>query len=129
MTSSESDILNLVIRARQDFESGRVFDDECDLLERLYTEYTHVPEVQKFLRSAKASFPRGNCGLTSVYFRHKFATGELIQGSYNGQNHTLFQLHPKSIILDITADQFGGSSIYLGHIIPPWSLKGVIDVE
>ena len=44
----------------------------------------------------------------------------MVTGSYEGQKHTFLMLD--NLVLDITADQFGGPALYVGSLVSPWSL-------
>ena len=89
------------------------------LLRTLYLEYHAIPEPDLFFSRAKELFPSLNCGIASVYLKHCFGAGQIVQGSYAGLGHTFLVLD--DVIVDITADQFGGPPVYVGPLISPWS--------
>jgi len=96
-----------------------------ELLAALYTQYDSAVEIDAFLDEAARIFPTGNCGLASVYLQHLYGIGSVRRGYYNGQRHTFLCLYPSQandIIVDITADQFGGPKIYVGPLRAPWTL-------
>lgn len=99
---------------RREFEKRTV---NPALLARLYGEYADVGNVETFITRAVDSFPSGNCGVASVYLRHKFG-GEILHCRYGGHNHTVLAFG--SEIVDITADQYGGPPIYIGPFQKPW---------
>jgi hypothetical protein len=84
-----------------------------------YLQYTAIHNINQFIDQALAQFPKLNCGLASVYLQHKLNTGSIIQGRYDEEAHTFLQL-PDQTIIDITADQYGGPSVYIGPLCPPW---------
>ncbi len=108
----------LAQRARDDFEVGAV---SRQLLRRLYLDYNReIEDIDGFLDRAARLFPKGNCGLASVYLRHVLGIGEVVKGRYYGKPHTFLLVDVR--ILDITADQFGGPSVYIGDFTQPWSV-------
>jgi hypothetical protein len=92
-------------RARLDFESGRT---PPDLLKRLYGAYNpSVGKVHSFVACARKLFPHLNCGVASVYLQHVLGMGSVVTGAFAGQLHS-FLLYHHNLVIDITADQFGG---------------------
>ena len=75
-------------------------------------------DVDNYLDFAATIFPRGNCGLTSVYLRHVIGAGQIVEGQYVSEQHTFLKVG--ALAVDITADQFGGPPIYVGPITLPW---------
>ena len=111
-------LLKFVKNARKDFESKSI---ELSLLKEIYSSYNpEVVDVDSFISKARDTFPVGNCGLASAYLQHILGKGEVIRGKYDGIPHTFLLID--EIIIDITADQFGGPEIYAGPIKEPWSL-------
>jgi hypothetical protein len=111
---------NLVIgekvrQTRRQFEIGLT---DQKLLVELYKGYKDVGDTVQFVTKAREIFPNGNCGLASLYLKKELG-GEIIQGKYGEHNHT-FLLH-KDVVIDITADQFGGPEVYVGPLRSPWS--------
>lgn len=104
--------------AREKLEAG---DLDRELLAKLYRKYADVGETRRFVARALTMFPRLSCGLASVYLRHCLGEGTIVRGRYGSHNHTFMLLN--NMIVDITADQYGGPRIYIGTIQPPWSLK------
>lgn len=91
------------------------------LLRKLYTSYCpSVGNVDLFLLQAQKFFPYLNCGIASLYVQYVLQRGEVTQGSFAGQSHTFLFL-PNERIADITSDQLGGPSVYIGPYISPWS--------
>lgn len=109
-----SDAIELV---RRDFESGKI---PKKLLADLYHNYNPSVEIDSFIDEAERLFPALNCGLASVYLQHVIGRGEVVHGSYNDHNHTFLSIG--ELIIDITADQFGGPKVYIGPLQTPWSL-------
>lgn len=56
----------------------------------------------------------------TVYLNHLFSAGEIVNGKFKGNNHT-FLLLDQNIVVDITADQYGGPRVYVGEMKLPWS--------
>ena len=112
------EIRKVTQQIRRDFETGEV---DCQLLLRLYEKYHHVPHGEIFVRKALSSFPRLNCGLASVYLRHHIHQGTIVRGKFKDHLHTFILLR-NSIVLDITADQYGGPKIHVGKLAWPWAL-------
>lgn len=106
------------IQARKDFE-GKKTDQKT--LKKIYKEYNNLKDLDKFIYHSKKLFPKLNCGLASVYLKHKLKSGKIIQGFYKNNKHTFLSLQD-NLILDITADQYGGPIIYLGPLEAPWKL-------
>lgn len=106
-----------VQQTRKQFEMGLA---DQELLIELYREYVDVGDTVQFVNKAKDIFPNGNCGLASLYLKKKLG-GEIVQGKYGKHNHTFLLV--KDIVIDITADQFGGPRVYVGPLQPPWTLR------
>jgi hypothetical protein len=104
---------------RREFEA---YTYDFKSLKRLYGKY--APEITKidlFIDRATQLFPTGNCGLASLYLQNKLSSGRIVNGSYKKENHTFLFLE-EEILVDITADQFGGPKIYIGKLKYPWKL-------
>ncbi len=105
-------------KARLELESGEV---DKKLLVRLYREYNpQVQDVESFISDGLEMFPRLCCGIASSYLKHALGGGEITVGTYNSENHTFLVLEES--VIDITSDQYGGPSIYVGDITKPWSI-------
>lgn len=113
------DLFAIAEEARLKFERGIILHE---VLAKLYLAYNPNVEIKSFLKQAKDNFPNGNCGLAATYIKDKLGEGELVRGSYNGQNHTFIYVKGKNRLIDITADQFGGPPVYAGVLKKPWSL-------
>ncbi|MCT7376303.1 hypothetical protein [Chelativorans salis] len=108
----------VALQARREFEAGA-----CDrrLLGELYRQYNPaVGDSELFVTRALSIFPRLNCGLASLYLRHQLQAGEIIRGTFRSASHTV--LVADAVLIDITADQFGGPAVYVGKPVPPWRL-------
>jgi hypothetical protein len=104
--------------ARKLFETGLINDN---LLIDLYNHYNKdVGNTNLFIKRAKDLFPKLNCGLASVYLQKLLGEGEVIGGKYKDQDHTFLLL--KRMVIDITADQYGGPRVYIGPLKRPWAL-------
>lgn len=117
MDTNKKQIWRVACLARADFESNFI---PFELLAELYGRYNSAVEVRSFLIRARQLFPALNCGVTSVYLRHVLQKGEIISGRYAEQKHTFLLVG--MLVVDITADQFGGPSVYVGQLRAPWSL-------
>lgn len=118
-----SEVRAIASEVRKQFELGEV--DEY-LLRTAYQRYNPLEDPDLFLQRAKEYFPHLNCGLTTTYLQGKLQTGTIVNGRYRDQNHTFLLLdNPESepIIIDITADQYGGPKVYVGPVEAPWSLN------
>jgi hypothetical protein len=108
-------------RARQSFESGEAYQDKS--VKEYVESLPNMPDPQFHLEWFSKIFPKGNCEITTVYLQSQLKTGEIINGSYlleNGQleDHSFLKVGEE--IIDITADQFGGPTIYVGPLTFPW---------
>lgn len=106
-----------VLEIRQEFENRSISDS---ILADLYAKYSDIEDTGLFVRKAKEMFPRGNCGLASLYLKKILGMGKLIQGKYGSEPHTYLSIGED--IIDITADQYGGPKVYIGPLIAPWTL-------
>ncbi len=102
------------IRSR--FEEQEISEDE---LMACYGAHKEITDLPGFIQHAKRIFPRLCCGVASAYLREVLGVGEVVQGHYGGNPHS-FLMHD-GILIDITADQYGGPSVYFGPLVPPWS--------
>lgn len=112
-----SEIREIAERIRKEFEEKRIPEET---LFWLYSQYNRGVNGNIFVAEAKKIFPNLNCGLSSIYLR-KMLGGELVQGYYDGYNHTFLMLGGR--VVDITADQYGGSKVYIGELKFPWTRK------
>lgn len=110
--------LRTVVGVRAAFEA-RSYD--VGIAAAAYQAYTSVPDIELFLRRARVLFPALNCGLCSAYLRAVLRRGSMAHMRYNGHPHTVLAVD--RVIIDITADQFGGPPIYVGAVRPPWSIS------
>lgn len=109
-------LLNQAINIRQDFEGGNVPES---ILVDLYTKYADIEDPQLFVQRAKKIFPKGNCGLATLYLKKALDIGEIIQGKYAEESHTFLLIGDQ--VIDITADQYDGPKVYVGPLVAPWS--------
>ncbi|MBS3169954.1 hypothetical protein J4210_05720 [Candidatus Woesearchaeota archaeon] len=114
-----SNIKKMASQARADFEARRI--DEAEL-KQLYQQYNPLEDIYSFMKSAREMFPNLNCGLATVYLQRLLLDGKIINGKYKDNNHT-FLLLEESVVVDITSDQYGGPSVYVGSLQSPWSLE------
>lgn len=114
----DSHVLDTAYSARRLFESGHVYDQN---LITLYEQYNPLQNPDLFFSQAKDLFPNLNCGIASVYLKHRLGKGVIVQGQFQNHGHT-FLLLDEDMVLDITADQFGGPAIYFGPLSLPWAV-------
>lgn len=100
---------------RKQFEARTI---DQNLLAQLYQEYSDVGDTIKFIAKARDIFPRGNCGLASLYLRKELG-GRIVRGKYGRHRHTFLLID--DTVVDITTDQFGGPKVYIGPLQSPWS--------
>lgn len=112
-------IEQIAYEARAGFEDRRVDENE---LKQLYQQYNPIDDIDSFIKRAKEMFPNLNCGLVTVYLRHLFSDGRIVNGKYKDNNHT-FLLLENLVVVDITSDQYGGPKVYVGPLQSPWSLE------
>lgn len=109
---------------RRQFETGEAYTER---LMRLYRDIlSHNPYgLEDFFRKAKAQFPKRNCGIATVALYDRLGIGEIAKGSsYQGIAHTMLTIGgDRGIMVDITADQFGGPKVYVGQIRDPWYIR------
>lgn len=103
-------------RTREQFEQKST---DTKLLVALYRDYADVGDTAQFVGKARDIFPLGNCDITTLLLKEKLG-GEVVQGKYGEQKHTFLSID--GVIVDITADQFGGPEVYVGPLRSPWSL-------
>ena len=108
-----------VQKARLELQQGKI---SIKLLSKLYQQYKHLDDIELFIERSISLFPNLNCGIASVYIQHVLGRGKVVKGKYYLNNHTFLLFEDQSII-DITADQYGGPTVYVGPIKLPWSLK------
>jgi hypothetical protein len=110
------EVLRVAKKAREDFELGAIPED---LLITLYQAYHHLDDPGQFISEAKRIFPKLSCGVATVYLKHRLGKGKIIRGSYDRESHTFLMI--ENVVIDITADQYGGPKIYVGPLQKPWS--------
>ncbi len=113
----------IVAETRTLFENRQV---NRQLLQALYRDYNQkVKNLNLFVKKAEELFPYLNCGLVTVYLKKLLKSGKIINGKYEDKNHTFLLItNPDNMefIIDITADQYGGPSMYVGPLQAPWTL-------
>lgn len=112
-----ADLKKKASRVRKQFERGAI---PPFVLAGLYDSYNPVTEITRFVSVAQEIFPRLSCGLASTYLRQLLQKGVVVNGTYEGNGHT-FLLIDDCLVVDITADQFGGPKVYVGPLQIPWS--------
>ena len=112
------DLEPTVACVRGDFEAGRV---DARLLADLYRGYAPVPDPETFVSEAVQMFPALCCGLASVYLQFLLGAGAIVRGRFGRSNHTVLEIPEQGLIIDITADQFGGPAVYVGPWREPWA--------
>lgn len=112
------DVEKIAAATRLRFESGTI---DKSRLKQLYAEYAEVGDVGEFVDRAQDLFPKLNCGLASLALKDALGSGAVTNGRFLDENHT-FLLLGRDTIADITADQYGGPSVYVGPLKNPWRL-------
>ena len=115
----EPELVHLATEVRRAFERRLI---DLGLLADLYARYNPAVNPADFVAEAARLYPIGNCGLATLYLRHRLGSGALVRGRYEEQPHT-FLLSQGGLIVDVTADQFGGPPVYVGPTIKPWSIR------
>ncbi len=106
------------ICARAEFDEQRA---PISLIKFLYLEYYPSNlDTDAHIDFMLERFPIGNCAIASVYLRHLIGDGDVIDGRYNVEDHQF--LYVGKLVVDITADQFGGPKVHVGELREPWSL-------
>jgi hypothetical protein len=106
-------------RVRKEFQDNSI---PLSVVKELYLSYNPAEKkIDEFFDKAKILFPNLNCGIASAYLKAQIEGSQIVQGKYNGNNHTF--LLKDNLIFDITADQYGGPKVYVGPLISPWSLE------
>ena len=109
-------MITFINKIRTDFEKGTV---NGPLLRKLYKKYNpSIRNLEEFVKEALHIFPNLNCGLTAVYLKHLLG-GDIIKGKFKVHNHTFLVI--KNLVVDITADQYGGPKVYVGPLTYPWA--------
>ena len=111
-------IKEIVTEVRERFVARQV---SRDVLQRLYHQYNPSVDAVIFVAEAERMFPHLNCGLATVYLRAILGQGRVRQGKYADNNHTFLLLNG-DMVVDITADQYGGPKVYVGKLEFPWSI-------
>lgn len=106
---------------RQEFVNKSI---DKNLLTKIYQEYSCIADSDLFVEEALDIFPKLNCGLASVYLKHLNPRLMIVRGKYLQENHT-FCLTPNNLVVDITADQYGGPQVYLGEFKIPWQVNAI----
>ena len=110
------EVLKIAAEARRKFEAGQI---ESSVLENLYMGYNPLDNIDKFIQKSRGLFPILNCGLATLYLREILGDGQVVNGRYNGENHTFLLLDDHTVV-DITSDQYGGPKVYVGPLKKPW---------
>lgn len=109
------EITSIAQKIRKEFEEGTV---PLPLIEERYQKYNPV-ESEEFFTKAQELFPSLNCGIASVYLQVHLPGSQIVKGKYKENNHTFLRVN--EMIIDITADQYGGPEVYVGPLVSPWS--------
>ena len=111
-------IKNTALGVRREFENRSV---DAETLKELYQGFNPVTDIDSFIAEAKKIFPDLNCGVATVYLKFKLGTGTVVRGFYGKHPHTFLRISD-ALIVDITADQYGGPKVYVGELVKPWSI-------
>jgi hypothetical protein len=108
----------IAAQIRERFDSEHI---DAGKLATLYQSYHHLEDINNFVARGLRTFPHFCCGLASAYLRAHIGRGQITYGRYHTNRHS-FLLIDNTMIVDITADQFGGPKVYVGPLESPWSL-------
>jgi hypothetical protein len=112
----------LVAKAtRRDFEAKRI--DIAHAVD-LYARYTEVGDTERFVTRALDGFPSLCCGVACLVLRDRLGGGRIINGSYRRYGHTFLLVD--AMVIDITADQFGGPGVHVATMRWPWSTRRIL---
>jgi len=112
------DVINIAKTTRETFEDKNI---DKNLLAKLYSAYTNVPDIESFIDKSTDMFPKLSCGVATVYLKNALKDGEIIKGRYGNNDHTFLLVDNQ--IVDITADQYGGPRVYVGELKVRWTKK------
>ena len=115
---SMDEIKTIAESIRAEFENGTI---PLNLVKSLYQSYNPLENIDIFFDEARKLFPKGSCGIASVYLNAQIKGSRIIRGRYNEKKHTFLLVNNN--IVDITADQYGGPKVYIGPIVSPWNLE------
>lgn len=77
--------------------------------------------LPRMIANAQSTFPKGCCGMASCLLASRIPNAQLVHGLYEcpqQEPHTWVMVD--DLVLDITADQFGGPPVYIGPLEKPW---------
>lgn len=79
-------------------------------------------EVDKLMETAKRLFPTGCCGLASCLVAAEIPDAKVVTGAYvhDGEERPHTWVEYESMVVDVTADQFGGPRVYVGEKTSEW---------
>lgn len=124
--------LSQEIRGR--FETHAYTGEDLAVLNPALLASLSLASRARYLHEIQAKFPKGNCGIASAVMLAAVGTGARVYGSYicsevGGSQysapHMFLSVETQDngpVIANITADQFGGPSIYVGKLVLPWSM-------
>ena len=115
-----SEIKDVAERVREIFEKKKLRPRSREVIKRRLSRLPlEESRIDEMINKAVEQFPREACIIASLYLnirlRHR---GLIVIGSYQEKPHTYIVLD--GVIVDITADQFGGPRVYVGPIKEPW---------
>jgi hypothetical protein len=119
-----SSLYEAALQARHELVNDSV---DRGLLYDLFETHSPGPGAEVVVDAALHSFPHLSCDVASVYLRHVLQEGSIVNGKYISTQklalpHT-FLMTDELVVIDITADQFGGPEIYVGPPQEPWLQK------
>lgn len=119
-----SQAVDIAYEARAAFEQMTISRALLRKVVRLsYIEEIPDELVDEYIDLLALAFPFENCDLATGYLLEQYGQGELIIGTYDRVPHVCLGLFVglEKIIVDITADQFGGPPVYVGPLVAPWT--------
>ncbi len=88
------------------------------LLAILHKQHFPLHQIRDILPQILQDFPQNNSTIATSYLQFIMG-GDVTRGQYEHHPHFYLTL-PRNVIVDITADQFGGPEVFVGKIRSPW---------
>ncbi|KKP91764.1 MAG: hypothetical protein UR98_C0040G0026 [Parcubacteria group bacterium GW2011_GWA1_36_12] len=111
------EIKKIALKVRKEFEEKEI---NIKTLTDLYNNYNKIENINDFIMQAQIMFPKGNCGIASLYLKYVLKEGTIQNLEYKNNKHTVLVIDKN--IIDITSDQYNGPKIYIGPINKPYRL-------
>ena len=124
----KTEIEKIASDVRRLWESGAIATEKVAFtyrswLNRLNLQLSEEESIQ-LVTEAIAMFPTGCCGLASCVLAEHLDNATIVRGYWKASPpcpHTWISVG--ELMVDITADQFGGPPVFVGPLEAPWSLE------